>query len=90
MLKINNIDPVVLDQEQCELFVMMQLAYLAQCSHPDIQTAIAFLWTHVMKLDEDDYKELASVVCYLHGTWDMILIDNVQRWCVCIIYVISI
>ena len=63
----------------------MQLAYLAQCARPDICTSIAFLQTHVIKPDEDNYKELAREVKYLHATKDMVLSltmsdDGILTW----------
>ena len=51
----------------------------------DIQTAVAFLTTHVTAPDEDDYKKLARVMRYLRGTKTMPLTleaDNLQlvKW----------
>ena len=69
--------------EQSEMFHhnIVKLLLLCKWTHPDIQTAVAFLTTHVMAPDEDDYKKLAQVMRYLRGTKTMPLTleaDNLQ------------
>ena len=53
--------------EQLEMFHhnIANLLLLCKRVRPDIQTAMAFLTTHVMAPDEDDYKKLARVMRYL-------------------------
>ena len=76
-----------LTQEQSEMFHhnVAKLLFLCKRARPDIQTAVAFLTTHVMTPDEDDYKKLAWVMRYLQGTKTMPLTleaDNLQlvKW----------
>lgn len=45
-----------------------QLLYVSKRTRPDIQTAIAFLCTHVHALDVDDKKKLGQVLQYLRDT----------------------
>ena len=74
---VNEGSAQVLDGDWKDLFhhTTMQLAYLSQCTQPDIQiaTPITFLQTWVTCPDEDNFKKLTWVVKYLHGTIDMIL-----------------
>ena len=76
-----------LTREQSEMFHhnVAKLLFLCKRACPDIQTAMAFLTTHVMAPDEDDYKKLARVMRYLRGTKTMPLTleaDNLQlvKW----------
>ena len=70
LFKMNDVDPVLLDEEKAALFhkITMQLAYLSQRARPDLRTAISFLSTRVQAPDRDDYKKLARVVRYLRNT----------------------
>ena len=55
--------------EQLEMFHhnVAKLLFLCKWARPDIQTAVAFLTTHVMAPDKDNYKKLAWVMRYLRG-----------------------
>ena len=62
------------------------LLFVSRRSGPDIQTAIAYLWTRVSKPNEDDWKKSKRVLQYLRGTKDLTLtlgaddIANMQAW----------
>jgi len=64
-----------LDKDRAQLFhhLVAKLLYLSRRSRQDIQTAVAFLCTRVQSPDVDDYKKLARVMKYIHGTRDMTL-----------------
>jgi hypothetical protein len=72
----NSTDPVYLGEDKAETYVriVMQLLFLSQWAHPDIQLAVSFLNTRLVKPDEDDYKKLVRVVKYLDTTVDMPLV----------------
>ena len=61
--------------EQLEMFHhnVAKLLFLCKWARPDIQTAMAFLTTHVMAPGQDNYKKLAWVMRYLRGTKTMLL-----------------
>ena len=87
LYKINNVNPVYLDEETVDLFhsVTMQLMYLAQRGRPDTLTAVSFLSSRVQQPDTDDYKKLARVTKYLDSTQDLVLrlaaaSDGTIRW----------
>ena len=48
-----------------------KLLFLCKRARPDIETAVAFLCTHVKAPDTDDYKKLTRVMRYLRGTVNM-------------------
>ena len=62
-----------LDEKKAVFFhyLTAKLLFLCKQARPDIQTAVAFLGTRVREPDEDDYKKLGRVVCYLRGSKDM-------------------
>ena len=76
LFQVNTDNPDLLDEQQSTLFhhITMQLQYLSQRGRPDIRTAIAFLSSRVQKPDQDDYKKLARVICYLRKTIDLMLV----------------
>ena len=47
--------------------------FVCKRSRQDIQTAIAFLSTHVSIPDTDDWKKLRRLIGYLKGTQDLVL-----------------
>ena len=62
-----------------------KLLFLCKWAQPDLQTAVAFLSTQVKSPDEDDYKKLTWVMCYLCSTARLPLTleaDNLQviKW----------
>jgi len=62
-----------------------KLLYLCQRTWQDIQTAVAFLCTFVQASDVDNYKKLAKVRQYLHGTRHLAVTiepteDNSPNW----------
>jgi hypothetical protein len=48
--------------------------FLTKRARPDISTAVAFLTTRVKGPDQDDWKKLVRMICYLRGTPDLPLI----------------
>ena len=70
-----NQDAESLDMAQAELFhhLTAKLLFLCKCTHPDIQTPVAFSTTRVKGPDTDDYKKLARMIQYLHGAPDLAL-----------------
>ena len=63
--------------------IVVKLLYLCRRTQQDIQTAIAFLYTRVKELDNDDYKKLTRVIQYLRGTTAMTLTiepTNSPQW----------
>jgi len=64
-----------LDEDRAQLVhhLVVKLLYLSRRSRQYIQTAVAFLCTRVQSPDTDDYKKLARVMKYIHGTRDMTL-----------------
>jgi hypothetical protein len=84
---LNTESPVMLDNEQSDLFhhITARLLFLCKRARPDIQTAVAFLCTRVKAPDTDDYKKLARVIRYLRHTVSMPLTleaDDIQlvKW----------
>jgi hypothetical protein len=64
---------MLLDRETAKLYHqnVAKLLFLCKWTHPDIQTAVSFLCTRVKNPDTDDYKKLAHIMHYLHGTLNM-------------------
>jgi hypothetical protein len=59
--------------------------FLTKRARPDIHTAVAFLTTRVRQPDEDDWKKLQRMICYLRGTLILPLIlkadgTNTIKW----------
>ena len=65
-----------LSKEQAELFhhLTAKLLYLSKRTRPDIQTAVAFLTTHVSSPDCDDYKKLGRCLKYVAETKEIPLV----------------
>ena len=62
-----------------------KLLFVSKRGRPDIQVAVAFLTTRVTKSNEDDWKKLARLMRYIHGTVDTMLTlladeFNVIKW----------
>jgi len=68
-----NLTCAKLNPTQAEQFhhITAQLLYLCKRARPHIQTAVAYLCTHVSHPDVDDWKKLGWCVQYLHGTIDL-------------------
>jgi len=84
-----NVDPLSpsLDTNTSKKFhhIMAQLLYLCKWVQPDIQTAVAYLCTHVSCPNSDDWKKLRCCIQYLCGTVDLPLtleVDNTgtMKW----------
>ena len=73
LFNINETNPILLDEVTSQTFhhLVAKLLFLCKCTHPDTQTAVAFLTMRVQAPDEDDYKKLGWVVKYLCSTIDM-------------------
>lgn len=58
-----------LNEEKAKVFhrIVAMLLFVSKRGRPDIQVAIAFLSTRTTKSDEDDWKKLQRVLCYLKG-----------------------
>jgi len=76
-----------LEQNDKDMFHhnVAKLLFLCKRAHPDLQTAVAFLMTHVKPSDADDYKKLRRVMCYLRATkrLPLVLVDDgtgMLRW----------
>jgi hypothetical protein len=87
LFKVNEKNPVLLDDTKRELFVklVMQLLYLSQRARPDLRTAISFLCGRLQTPDVDDNKKLGRVLKYLQSTKDLSLIlsadgSGLLRW----------
>lgn len=59
-----------LSEEKSALFhsIVAKLLYLTKRSRPDIETAVSFLRTRVTKCDEEDWKKLIRLLCFLNKT----------------------
>lgn len=68
-------DAPKLTPQQQEIFhhIVMQLMYLSQRARLDIETAVAFLSSHVQDPDQDDYNKLGKVLKYLESTLTLVL-----------------
>ena len=58
---------------------MAQCLYLSKIARLDLQTSIAFYYTMVLSLDEDDDSKLASTIRYLIATRHLRLILKVDK-----------
>ena len=56
-----------------------QLIYLLKRASPDIQLAVSFLCTIVIRPDTDDYKKLSRVMKYIQGTIGLPLILSIKK-----------
>ena len=89
-------DDVKLLDEECAVKFHNLVAkglFLCKQSRLDIQTAIAFLSTHVSQPDLDDWKKLARLIAYLRGTKELVLTlsadkSNLVKWYVDAAYAI--
>mmetsp|Transcript_43635 Transcript_43635/g.63996 ORF Transcript_43635/g.63996 Transcript_43635/m.63996 type:complete len:193 (+) Transcript_43635:143-721(+) len=82
LFKINK-DADKLNSDLKELFhhVTAQLLFLSKHVRPNLQTAVAFLTTHVKEPDVDDLKKLQQCINYLRDTAKLVLIlesDNLN------------
>ena len=69
LFRVND-DAMLFNKAQWDIYVnlVMQGLNLSQQGHPDIQTAISLLCSHIQTPNMDDYKKLAHLMRYLHGT----------------------
>ena len=74
-------DSSKLYQADADLFhhFVSQLLYLSNRALPDFQTAVSFLCIRVRGPDTDDYKKLARVMKYIHGTIGPPLILSIKK-----------
>ena len=65
-----NKERLLLPLEQKEMFhqTVAKLLWVAMRAQPDILTALSFLTTRVKSPDEDDWKKLLRLLCYLNCT----------------------
>ena len=63
---------IPLDPKKAETYhsLVAKLLYLKKRARPDIEPTVAFLCTRVSSPDEDDWKKLRRVMCYLNQTVD--------------------
>ena len=68
-------DAKLLPLQQKEIFhqTVAKLLWVALRARPDILTALSFLTTRVQSPDEDDWKKLVCLLCYIHLTIDLLL-----------------
>ena len=62
-----------LDMKELYHQTVAKLLWVAMRARPDILTALSFLTTRVKSPDEDDWKKLLRVLCYLKCTIDLYL-----------------
>ena len=76
-----NTDQKKLDTNKKTTFhrLVAKLLFVSKRGRPDIQVAIAFLTTRVTNPDEDDWKKLKRLLCYINSTIDMKLTLSVCR-----------
>ena len=69
LFKVNE-TPTYLDKKDAMFFHhnVVKLLFLCKRARPDLQTAVAFLSTHVQHPDRDDYKKLGRAMKYLRKT----------------------
>ena len=58
---------------------MAQLLYLSKRARPDIQLAVSLLCNIVRVPDTDDYKNLARVTKYIHGTIGLPMMLSIDK-----------
>ena len=72
-----DIDPnkKLLPPQQKDIFhqTVARLLWVAMRSRPDILTALSFLTTRVQAPDEDDWKKLIRLLCYIQDTINLVL-----------------
>jgi hypothetical protein len=68
-------DAIPLSEARSALFcqIVAKLLWVTKRVCPDIQLPIAFMSTRVTKSDEDDWKKLTRLLCYLHDSIDLTL-----------------
>ena len=59
--------------------IVAKLLYISRRGRPDIQVPVAFLTTRVTKADDDDWKKLHRVLCYLKNTIDLPLVISIDN-----------
>ena len=83
----NDENSPLLDSEKAQVFhnVVAKGLFLCKRARPDIMTAIAFLCTRVQKPNQDDWKKLICLLCYLNSTKQLFVTlkadtSNVIKW----------
>ena len=86
LYKVNE-EAEILDEKRAQTFhtYVAKALFATKQSRPDINTAVAFLTTQVMKPDEDDWKKLLRMINYLRGTLELPLNlqasnTNIVKW----------
>ena len=69
----DNVELLDADKAQAFHHNTAKLLFLSKRARPDIQTAVAYLTTRVLKPDIDDQKKLARVMKYLRSTTKLTL-----------------
>ena len=62
-----------LDKERSDQFhsIVAQVMFTTKHDRPDTGTAVSFLTTRVIALDQDDWLKLAHLMMYIRGTIDL-------------------
>jgi Reverse transcriptase (RNA-dependent DNA polymerase). len=73
------------DRRECFHHIVAKLLYVATRARPDLQPTISFLTSRCAKADEDDWKKLRRLLCYIKQTIDLKLTlranaANVVMW----------
>jgi hypothetical protein len=59
------------DRRECFHHIVAKLLFVATRARPDLQLTISFLTSRCSKADEDDWKKLKRLLCYIKGTIDL-------------------
>lgn len=62
--------------------IVAKLLWVSKRARPDILVALSFLTSRVTKADDDDWKKLRRVLCYLHHTKHIAMTLSVDDLCV--------
>ena len=80
-------DQPKLDKQKAQVFhtFTAKALFATKRARPDIHTSVAFMTTHVICPDEDDWNKLLRMMRYLRGTKELPLIlsadsTNIVKW----------
>ena len=59
------------DRRECFHHIVAKLLFVATRARPDLQPTISFLTSRCAKADEDDWKKLKRLLCYIKSTMDL-------------------
>ena len=75
-----------LDKERKDIFhhLVAKCMFLCKRARPDIQLPVAFLATRVQDPNEDDWKKLGRMICFIRGYRDVLTLEaksfHVMKW----------